>query len=114
MQHGSPFKVIELDVSNLDERNDKYTYTDEEAKERYGPQEGQEFGPDVQICGCRLPKQRAVKFATLCGAHHTIVKRVACAKRLLQRGCRTWYTQRASAYLCVHWLNCSLMSKAMQ
>jgi hypothetical protein len=70
MQHGSPFRVIELDVSNLDEHKPDYSYTDEEAVAKYGEDEGREFGDSVQICGTKLPKGRALKFMKMSGAAH--------------------------------------------
>jgi hypothetical protein len=66
-QNGSPFSVVTLDISNLDERKDEFTYTDEEVIAKYGPGEGKEFGADVQICGQKLPKQRAYKFMKYSG-----------------------------------------------
>jgi hypothetical protein len=62
LQHGFPFNVVEIDVSKLKEHNPKYCYTEEELVRKYGPQDGQEFGDKVQICGTKLPTSRALKF----------------------------------------------------
>jgi hypothetical protein len=62
LQHGFPFNVVEIDVSKLKEQNPKYCYTEEELVRKYGPQDGQEFGNKVQICGTKLPTSRALKF----------------------------------------------------
>jgi hypothetical protein len=66
-QHGSPFQVATIDVSNLDVHNPQYCYTEEEAKARYGPDEGKVTGEDVIVCGRKLPKAEAIKFATQYG-----------------------------------------------
>ena len=62
LQNGLPFKVVEIDVSKLDEQNPDWCYTEEQVQQRYGPDEGREFGNQVQICGARIPKSRALKF----------------------------------------------------
>jgi hypothetical protein len=68
LQNGSPLKVVVIDVSDLDNKNPQYVYTEEQARQRYGPDEGREFGDLVQICGTKLPKSRALKFVQRCGA----------------------------------------------
>lgn len=55
-------------MSDVGKKNPKYVYTDEEAQERYGKDEGREFGDMVQVCGTKLPKQRAIKFMKHSGA----------------------------------------------
>lgn len=67
MQNGSPFKVTFIDMDRIDEKKVDYCYTDKEARERYGAEEGKEFGDDVMICGHKLPKKRAMKFMKYCG-----------------------------------------------
>lgn len=67
LQNGSPFAVVTLDVSDIECRKEGLCYTEQEAKDKYGPDEGQEFGDDVQICGQKLPKRRALKFMKLSG-----------------------------------------------
>ena len=68
LQHDGFLKPIVLDMDKaLGEQNPAYCYTDEQAKKRYGADEGKESGSEVQICGTRLPKKRAIKFAVLCG-----------------------------------------------
>jgi len=62
VQNGLPFKIVEIDVSQLDEKNSDWCYTEEEVRQRYGPDEGKEFGNEVQICGSKVPKTRALKF----------------------------------------------------
>lgn len=67
VQNGSPFQVITIDMDRIDEKKEEYCYTDEEAREKYGPKEGREFGEDVMICGHKLPKKRAMKFMKYSG-----------------------------------------------
>eukprot|EP00892_Ulva_mutabilis_P005381 jgi/Ulvmu1/3214/UM015_0255.1 len=67
MFNGSPFAVVTLDVSDIDTRKEGLCYTEEEAKEKYGPDEGQVFADDVQVCGQKLPKRRALRFMKLSG-----------------------------------------------
>lgn len=62
VQNGLPFKIVEIDVTKLDKKNAEWCYTEKEVRERYGPNEGREFGEEVQICGARIPKSRALKF----------------------------------------------------
>lgn len=59
--------MVTLDLSDLDEKKEGLSYTEQEARDKYGPDEGKVFGDDVQICGQKLPKRRALKFMQLSG-----------------------------------------------
>lgn len=67
MQNGSPFEVVTLDITDLNIRRKGLCYTEQEAAEKYGLDEGKVFGDDVQICGQKLPTRRALKFMKLSG-----------------------------------------------
>ena len=68
-------------------KNTAYCYTQEEAEKRYGKDEGREFGDDVMVCGCKLPKKRAVKFMKLCGAS-TAAATLGCQFVMLHHTCK--------------------------
>lgn len=60
--------MVTLDISDIGVLKEGLCYTEEEAREKYGPDEGNVFGDDVQVCGQKLPKRRALKFMKLSGA----------------------------------------------
>ena len=86
LQHGSPFKATDVDMDMMG-KNTAYCYTQEEAEKRYGKDEGGEFGADVMVCGCKLPKKRAVKFMKLCGTSRATATHV-CQFVMLHHTCK--------------------------